>query len=174
MERFVLVASTALDGQSGHEAGRALLALLYRAHTGEDALPPIVKTQWGKPFFPNSPLHFSISHTPRHAFCALSNVPIGIDAEELDRDIDLRLASKILSPTEARRYEAAPDKRAALLRLWVLKEADAKRSGFGLRGYPRNPAFSPDDPRLLCRDGCVLAILAEGDTPPCSLIPMPI
>lgn len=161
MERFVLVASAALDGQSGHDAGRALLRLLYRAHTGEDALPPIVKTRWGKPCFENSPLHFSISHTPRHAFCALSNVPIGIDAEELDRDIDLRLASKILSPTEAPRYEAAPDKRAALLRLWVLKEAAAKLSGEGLRGYPNHTDFHPDDPRIQIIDGCFVAIITD-------------
>ena len=40
---------------------------------------------------------------------ALSDRPVGIDAEELDRDIDPRLADKILSPTERLRYEAQPD-----------------------------------------------------------------
>ena len=43
-----------LDGRNGHDAGRALLARLYREETGED-LPPILKTRRGKPYFENSP-----------------------------------------------------------------------------------------------------------------------
>ena len=171
MESWIL-AWTRLDGRGGHEAGRQLLARLYRAETGADC-PPILTTPRGKPYFEDSPLHFSISHTKRHAFCALSDVPLGLDAEELDRAIDLRLAEKILSPAEKLRFQAADDQRVALLRLWVLKEADAKRSGMGLRGYPKNTDFSPDDARLSIHQGCILAILVEGDIP-CSLIPMPI
>ena len=74
----------ALDGRTGHEAGRALLAELYRRETGE-ALPPIGITPRGKPFFADSPWHFSISHTRKHAFCVLDRENIAIDAEELDR-----------------------------------------------------------------------------------------
>ena len=75
------IASCALDGRTGHEAGRALLAALYREETGLD-LPPVAIAAGGKPYFPGSDWHFSISHTPRHAFCALSRREIGIDAEE--------------------------------------------------------------------------------------------
>ena len=39
-----------LTGQSGHEAGRDLLAKLYREETGE-ALPEILITDRGKPYF---------------------------------------------------------------------------------------------------------------------------
>ena len=154
----LLLAGTALEGRSGHEAGRALLAELYFEKTGQ-ALPEIAVTDRGRPYFPDSPLHFSITHTPRHAFCALSERPVGIDAEETDRAISPRLAEKILSPTEKERYNSAADKPAALLRLWVLKEAAAKLSGEGLRGYPNHTDFSPDDPRVTQRDGCYLAIL---------------
>ena len=76
--------SSEIRGCSGHEAGRKLLEALYREETGE-ALPNILLSVRGKPFFENSPYHFSISHTDRHAFCALSRRPVGIDAEELDR-----------------------------------------------------------------------------------------
>ena len=41
------MASCELDGLSGHEAGRKLLAELYRAETGED-LPEIRITHRGK------------------------------------------------------------------------------------------------------------------------------
>ena len=80
-----------LDGLSGHEAGRKLLAGLYREETGED-LPPILTTARGKPYFESGDWHFSISHTRRHAFYVLAKHNVAIDAEETDRFIDLRLA----------------------------------------------------------------------------------
>ena len=100
--------SRPLNGRTGHEAGRELLTDLYRRTTGEE-LPPVAVTDRGKPYFPDSPRHFSISHTKHHAFCALADCPVGIDAEELTRKIDLRLADKILSPTERTEYDTAED-----------------------------------------------------------------
>ena len=148
----------ALEGQSGHDAGRELLARGYRELTGRDC-PPICVTERGKPYFADASLHFSISHTKKHAFCALSIHPIGIDAEELDRKINPRLADKILSPDEKARFDAAEDKALALLRLWVLKEAAVKLTGEGLRGYPNHTDFSPDDPHIQIIDGCLIAVL---------------
>ena len=149
-----------LSGRTGHEAGRALLAELYRAHAGGD-LPPIGTGERGKPYFVDSAWHFSISHTKRHAFCALSEAPVGIDAEELDRNIDLRLADKILSPGERAQFDAAADKRRALLTFWVLKEAAAKFTGDGLRGYPSHTNFRLDDPRVQEMNGCLVAVVEE-------------
>ena len=91
----------------------------------------------------------------------LAKENVGIDAEEAGRSINLRLAEKILSPGEALRFAEAEDKRLALLKLWVLKEAAAKLSGEGLRGYPNHTAFSPDDPRVQEIDGCIVAIVTE-------------
>lgn len=154
------IAHCELCGCSGHEAGRALLAKLYREETGEE-LPEIAVTDRGKPWFPDSRFHFSISHTPNHAFCVLSENPIGIDAEELDRNINLKLAEKILSPGEKRQFDAAADKRRALLTFWVLKEAEVKCTGQGLRGYPNHTDFSLDDPRVTEQNGCLVAVLEE-------------
>lgn len=150
-----------LDGRSGHDVGRLLLTQLYRDETGCDC-PNILTAPMGKPCFEASPLHFSISHTKRHAFCVLSSRPVGIDAEEKDRQIDLRLAKKILSPQELVRFAAWPDPRDALLRLWVLKEAAVKLTGEGLRGYPNHTDLSPDDPRIQEIDGCYVAVF-EGE-----------
>ena len=156
----MVVSSCELNGKTGHEVGRELLAALYRAETGED-LPEIRVADWGKPYFATGKWHFSISHTPRHAFCALSERPVGIDAEELDRDISLRLAEKILSPGERAQFDAASDKRRTLLTFWVLKEAAAKLSGEGLRGYPNHTDFRLNDRRVTERDGCLLAVLTQ-------------
>ena len=154
------IASCKLDGLTGHEAGRKLLKALYRAETGED-LPEISITDRGKPYFPDSAWHFSISHTLKHAFCVLSRNNVGLDAEELDRKINLKLAERILSPGEKRRFDAAENKEKALLTFWVLKEAAAKLSGEGLRGYPNHTDFTLDDPRVTETDGCILAVMEE-------------
>lgn len=150
----------ALRGRKGHAAGRELLARMYREETGKPC-PEIGIAERGKPYFLEGNLQFSISHTKDHVFCGLWYGPIGVDAEEKDRKIDLRLAEKILSESEKRRYDAAPDKRDTLLRLWVLKEAAAKLTGEGLRGYPNRTDFSPDDPRIREIDGCYVAVLTE-------------
>ena len=149
-----------LEGQSGHDAGRALLAQLYREETGKP-LPEIRILERGKPCFAEDRPHFSISHTPHYAFCALSENNIGIDAEELDRKINLKLADKILSDPEKAQFDGAEDKVRALLTFWVLKEAAAKCTGEGLRGYPNHTHFSLDDPRVTEIDGCLVAVMEE-------------
>ena len=154
------LATCDLAGRTGHEAGRQLLRELYRAETGEN-LPEISVTDRGKPYFPGSPWHFSISHTKKHAFCVLAKHNVAIDAEELDRKIHGKLAEKILSPMEKRQFAAAENKEKALLTFWVLKEAAAKLTGEGLRGYPNHTSFSLEDPRVTELDGCILAVMEE-------------
>lgn len=151
-----------LGTRTGHEAGRQLLERLYREATGMP-LPEILMTDRGKPYFADKSLHFSISHTKKHAFCALSENNIGIDAEELDRKVNLKLAEKILSSGEKKQFDAAEDKHKALLTFWVLKEAAAKLSGEGLRGYPDHTDFSLEDPGVTEISGCLVAVLEEGE-----------
>ena len=153
-------ASCRLEGRTGHEAGRLLLGQLYLEETGQ-ALPEIRVTDRGKPFFPGSPWHFSISHTPRHVFCALTLCPVGIDCEEMDRPVRPQLAKKVMSTEELLRWEQSADKNRAFLRLWVLKEAAAKLTGEGLRGYPNHTDFDPEDSRVREIAGCYVAVLTE-------------
>jgi len=145
-----------LAGEDPHEAGLALLETLYGG-----PLPKIRRTKLGKPYFADSPLHFSVSHTPRHVFVALSEHPIGIDGEETDRDINLSLAEKILSPGEYAQYRQAEDKRLALLKFWVLKEAAGKCAGTGLKIWPNDTDFSLSDPRVQEIDGCLVAVIED-------------
>ena len=149
-----------LTDQTGHEAGRQLLTDLYREETGK-TLPEIRITDQGKPYFLDSDWHFSISHTKKHAFCVLNRKNIAIDAEELDRKIPWKLVQKILSPSEKQQFDAAEDKTKAFLTFWVLKEAEAKLTGEGLRIYPNHTNFSLDDPRVTELDGCILAVMEE-------------
>ncbi len=154
------VRSMELGTLSGHETGLRLLEQMYRQKTGLP-MPNILRTDRGKPYFAEGNMHFSISHTKRRAFCVLSDKPVGIDAEETDRQADRRLADKILSESERQQYEKAEDKRRALLQFWVLKEAFVKCTGEGLQGYPNHTDFSLDDPRLQEMDGCFVAVIEE-------------
>ena len=149
-----------LNGLDSRVAGKLLLAQMYEELTGEE-MPPIEKAPRGKPFFPGSDLHFSITHTKSTVFCAIADTEIGIDAEELTRNVSPNLAEKILSPHEYAQYEALPeeDQNEALLRFWVLKEAEAKCSGLGLRGYPNHTAFDLDDPRVQVIGSCMVAVI---------------
>ena len=150
------IAFARLQGESGHDAGRRLLRTLCGG-----TLPNIAQTAQGKPYFTDHSRHFSISHTKNHAFCCLSEKNVGIDAEEIHRIVSPALSGKILSETEKVRYATASDKNAALLRLWVLKEAYAKLLGKGLGDYLYQTDFDPEDPRVLIIDGCYVAILTE-------------
>ena len=155
---MIALAHAATAPKQGHEDGRKLLRQLFETHVGGE-MPPIAIGERGKPYFEGYPIHFSITHTPNHVFCALSHRPIGIDAEELDRKFSLRVADKILSPTEKAQLEAATDKSRALLTFWVLKEAAGKCCGQGINANPNQTAFTLDDPRVTEQFGCLVAVI---------------
>ena len=150
--------SEALNGRDGHEVGRELLARLYAQATG-DELPPIAVTPRGKPYFPDRPWHFSISHTKHFAFCALSGHNIGLDAEEKDRAVSAAMVEKIVSDSEKSRL--GNDPKDAFLRLWVLKEAQAKLTGRGFGNWLKSTNFDPFDSRIQEINGCYIAVLEE-------------
>ena len=147
-----------LGAETGHEAGRKLLARMYEEKTGQK-MPPIVTGERGKPYFEKDDCHFSLSHTPKMVFCVLADSPVGIDAECLDREIKLPLAEKILSHYEYAQYAKAADKRKALLTFWVLKEAAGKQTGEGINGYPNRTNFDVTDPRVQVIENHLVAII---------------
>ena len=146
----------------GHAAGRNLLKEMVET-ISLAPMPNILTGHRGKPYFETGDLHFSITHTKHHVFCAVSDRPVGIDAEELDREVPAKLVSKILSPFELAQYEKAADPSLALLTLWVLKEAYLKYLGTGINGWPNHTNFSLDDPRVTQQHGCLVAVVQEED-----------
>ena len=158
----VFLEGRAIAPGTGHAEGRRLLEQMYLRHVGSP-MPAVLVSPRGKPYFDGSPWHFSISHTKAHVFCALSCKEIGIDAEEGDRQINLKLAHQILSPEELTRFRESEDKRLALLKLWVLKEAQGKLLGEGIKFHPNHTNFSPDDPRVTVLQGCLVAVIEEED-----------
>ena len=156
----IFFAHRVLGSESGHDAGRQLLHQLYDAHVG-GGMPEIATTALGKPYFADSPWHFSISHTPHHAFCVLSDIPVGVDAEEISRQVNPKLAEKILSEGELSQYRVAADSNRALLTFWVLKEAAGKCSGRGVGFHPRHTDFNLTDSRVFEHNDCLVAIICQ-------------
>ena len=155
---LVILKYCAVDTLTPHDAGRRLLAQMYQEKTGLD-LPEIRKGERGKPYFAEGSYHFSVSHTKSMVFCVLSDTPVGIDAEDLNRDVKLHLAEKILSPYEYAQFQKAGDKQKALLTFWVLKEAEGKKTGEGINGYPNHTKFDLSDSRVQIIENHIVAII---------------
>lgn len=96
----------------------------------------IVYDALGKPGLagPRAPaLHFSISHSRRYVACAFSQVRVGVDIEETDREIDLAVAKVLAGPERRHLDRLAPeDRTVAFLEIWTMKEAALKAYGTGL------------------------------------------
>lgn len=149
-----------LGEADGHTVAYQLLEKLWQEETGKP-FPTIARTEKGKPYFSGEKLHFSITHTKTCAFCALSDRPVGIDAEPLTRKINPAHAQKLLSPEEYMQYENAADPNRALLTFWVLKEAEAKCTGEGIRIHPTHTTFSLTDARVQEMMDCLVAVIQE-------------
>ena len=149
-----------LGEADGHTVAYQLLEKLWQEETGKP-FPTIARTEKGKPYFLGEKLHFSITHTKTCAFCALSDRPVGIDAEPLTRKINPAHAQKLLSPEEYMQYENAADPNRALLTFWVLKEAEAKCTGEGIQIHPTHTTFSLTDARVQEMMDCLVAVIQE-------------
>ena len=111
----------------------AAFLLLERAlqDLGIPFVPEFAYEDFGKPYLPGYPVHFSLSHTKNAVACAVSDCPIGVDVQE-KVEYSPRLADRICSDAERTALENAKDKDLALTALWAKKEALAKCNGKGL------------------------------------------
>ncbi|MFN0048116.1 MAG: 4'-phosphopantetheinyl transferase family protein [Cytophagales bacterium] len=105
-------------------ASRLVLAEICKQQSVYDL--NIFKTIHGKPFFPESKWHFSISHTEKYAVCAIHlERPIGIDTEKIQSKFEI-IAQKFLTDDEQKVCENDIGKIA--LR-WCIKESAYKWNG---------------------------------------------
>lgn len=111
-------------------AQTAAAGLLLTHLFGENGQPPsIAHGAHGKPYLPDGQAHFSLSHTGKYVFCAVAGAPVGLDAQTVGKNRP-RVAARCFTPPEQAWLAADPDARFS--RLWALKEAYLKYTGFGL------------------------------------------
>ena len=96
------------------------------------AFPLRIQTDlFGKPFLPDLPLYFSLSHSGRRVCCALSDRDIGFDVQKISRPHDA-LLRRCLSERERSRICESANPAAAFTLLWCVKESYVKATGEGL------------------------------------------
>lgn len=115
----------------------ALHRLLLGARTGVDAVAvPLVRDALGCPRLRDSPMHTSLSHSGGWAAMAVTAAgPVGVDMEPIDRRAVMpEIAERLCHPSEfaALAGLASSERAAALLELWVRKEALLKAAGVGM------------------------------------------
>lgn len=120
------------------EARERAHALLERAHARlcGGPMPELARSERGKPYFPDRRFEFSLTHTRTIAALAVSDKPVGVDAETL-RPVRRGVAERSMGPEELAWIAGQPDENEAILTLWTCKEALVKRSGQGLQFRPR-------------------------------------
>lgn len=100
--------------------------------------------RWGKPGLVGYPLQFNLSHTRGYCALAVSDRPLGVDIERLDRDLR-RAMLYCGTPAERRVIESAPT--AEVVARWSVKEAYTKALGLGhARTFAAIETVPPDDP----------------------------
>jgi 4'-phosphopantetheinyl transferase len=79
-------------------------------------------------------IHFNLSHTRGMVAVAVAPFEHGLDVEPLDRGASLSIADHYFCPEEIAWLKSLPEARQdeGFLRLWTLKEAFIKATGFGL------------------------------------------
>lgn len=145
-------------GASGRGAAYALLAHAFRETYG-GAMPPIARAAGGKPFFLQSGVHFSLSHTRSAVYCAVGLQPVGLDAETI-RPVRRRVAERTMNPPELVWLAEQPDWDTAFLTLWTAKEAWSKLTGRGLQWQPKAIALTVD-PLAVAGQSAVLAACTD-------------
>lgn len=89
-------------------------------------------TDTGKPYFKNSNIHFSISHSGGVCAVAVSGQSVGVDIELQKISYNFHLIERSLTEKEQKLFDGD------FTRIWCRKEAVAKMTGKGITGYPNN------------------------------------
>lgn len=82
----------------------------------------------GKPYFRNSAVEFSLSHSGDWWAVAFSGAPLGIDIQKIDGRDHSAVAGRWFGEAEKAMAEAGGE---AFFRIWTMKEACAKMTGQG-------------------------------------------
>lgn len=88
-------------------------------------------TKFGKPYFPESPFSFNISHSEEYVVCVISNDEkqnLGIDIEKI-KPLELKIFESVLSPQEIKELDGI----VKFYTYWTRKEAIIKADGRGMQ-----------------------------------------
>ena len=87
-------------------------------------------TDTGKPYFKDTEIYFSISHSKDICAVAIADCPVGVDVEICRDEYNPLMVDRSLSGNELAVFDGD------FTRIWCRKEAVAKMTGEGITGYP--------------------------------------
>lgn len=126
----------------------AELLLRYGMETAGECFDPaaLCVTEYGKLYFPEGRLQFSLSHSGTWALCALSEREVGCDVEQMRR-VDLRICRRFAPEEQAHVLSTAEEteQQRLFFRYWTLKESFMKATGLGMRLPLRDFRILPGD-----------------------------
>lgn len=117
-----ILARTALELEAD-KAGSSLWLYL----TEEAGLS---RTEKGKPYLPDHPVHFSISHSGPLWVLLAADQPVGVDIQKCDHDNFDAISRRFFQPGEQQAVEAGG--LLAFMGIWCRKEAYIKLKGSSL------------------------------------------
>ena len=114
--------------------GAELLLRFAFLQAGEPFPTTFLTAPNGKPFAPDCPLHFNLSHSGTWAVCAVSESDIGCDVEHID-PAHADVAKRFFTAAENAQLDEAGEETERVrrfFRLWTLKESFQKATGQGM------------------------------------------
>ncbi len=93
----------------------------------------ICRDEMHKPYLPEIPLCFNISHSGDYVFCAVSSQRVGVDIEEIT-EVDTETVSRFFTEEEQLFLKGQPEneRKKAFFSLWTVKESYVKLLGKGM------------------------------------------
>lgn len=124
---------TMRDKQRLRQTGQSLLHALLTHYVPTFSPSQLAMGPHGKPYLPEHPLYFNLSHSGDCIALALADVPVGLDVERLREQRDFPgLLQRVFHPEERGRMRAHQDPLAAFYQAWTRKEAFLKALGTGI------------------------------------------
>ncbi|MGE5494792.1 MAG: 4'-phosphopantetheinyl transferase family protein [Burkholderiales bacterium] len=145
------------DAQAALTAHRLLCYALKRTYGIEPEAEDWGAGQNGKPYLKNAnDIHFNISHSGRIAMCAVNDGPVGVDVEMV-RPFSDSIIRRIMSAEEKEALASAQDRNRLFFKIWTLKEAYLKFTGFGISALDSITVYPTKDGIVTNAKGCEFA-----------------
>ena len=95
-----------------------------------DAEAGMRRTEKGKPYLPDSPVHFSISHSGALWVLLAAGQPVGVDVQKCEHDNFMAISRRFYQPGEQQAVEKGG--LLTFIGIWCRKEAYIKLKGSSL------------------------------------------
>jgi len=132
--------------------------------------PEFTYNEHGKPYLRDTPfIFFNLSHCKHGVICALSDIEIGIDIQDI-RPFDIDVASRVCSNKELKQLAGSDDPALSFCKIWARKESYAKAKGISIANVLKHDLTCEEFKEWESQNYCI-ALYAE--SPSCVLFTMP-